>query len=538
MSRIFKKDKKVYISAAVFSLLFSLAAVIGHAMYETNDFFVLFSSAKTLCLAFAVFLVLAALIFFPVSFLYSVDLNSGNYSFLHRRRSFFLIWLVLFLFWLPCYLAYYPGVWGYDISYQAGQIISGQYTSHHPPLHTFILEVFFRFFDFDYAKAISVFGLCQMLFISGICALFIHRAARKRLPKALIIISFAFFALNPIVAIFSFIPVKDVSCACFLMLLALELIELSSDSEKYFKSPLNLLRFSFLGLLFCLFRNNAAYALPVCALVLLFIFKRNRIKVFALFLVPCALYFSISLFIYPLLGIEKGRSAEMLSVPLQQLARAVSDDPSSLSEEDAAAVSRIFSYKSMEEIAELYNPRFADPIKDNFDDSVGFKGLLTEWLKLLPEHLKSYVNAFLSLHLPYWYPAANAKDEFSGRVYIETNVDPAEQIPAPFYVESKFPKLLEFYQGIATYSALKNLPQVFNIFSLSFALWFMLFCFFGMIARGYFGKTAVIILPLSFWATFILGPVSNLRYIVPIIFLYPIMLVSSFAPELYFRKKS
>ncbi|MBQ9862485.1 MAG: hypothetical protein IJM28_01100, partial [Lachnospiraceae bacterium] len=60
-------------------------------------------------------------------------------SFHGKNRAFYglIFGAVIFILWLPVYLAYFPGVFSYDISLQTGMIIENEpFTSQQPVLHT------------------------------------------------------------------------------------------------------------------------------------------------------------------------------------------------------------------------------------------------------------------------------------------------------------------------------------------------------------------------------------------------------------------
>ena len=52
--------------------------------------------------------------------------------------------VLLVLCWSPVLVAYFPGITGYDMDFQIYQIVSGNYSSHHPLLHTLFIEAFYR----------------------------------------------------------------------------------------------------------------------------------------------------------------------------------------------------------------------------------------------------------------------------------------------------------------------------------------------------------------------------------------------------------
>ena len=55
-------------------------------------------------------------------------------------KAFWIVFAACTLCWLPVLLAYFPGVTGYDMDGQMWMIMSGDYTSHHPLLHTLFVQ--------------------------------------------------------------------------------------------------------------------------------------------------------------------------------------------------------------------------------------------------------------------------------------------------------------------------------------------------------------------------------------------------------------
>lgn len=51
---------------------------------------------------------------------------------------FFKSWILLFLGYLPCFLAFYPGLYCYDMTWQWDMYWTGDYSTHHPLLHTYL----------------------------------------------------------------------------------------------------------------------------------------------------------------------------------------------------------------------------------------------------------------------------------------------------------------------------------------------------------------------------------------------------------------
>ena len=94
--------------------------------------------------------------------------------------------------------------------------------------------------------------------------------------------------------------------------------------------------------LFCISRNNGVYAF-IIGFTLYTLANKKYIKRYAIIFVTVMLLFvSYNYLIYNVLGVTKGRTAEMLSVPLQQIARTVKLYPEELESPEGTGTDRGF----------------------------------------------------------------------------------------------------------------------------------------------------------------------------------------------------
>ncbi len=59
-------------------------------------------------------------------------------------QYFCIVAVMIFLLWLPVFLAYYPGIFAYDVMDQIPQK-AGSYNTHHPLIHTLYLQFFYYY---------------------------------------------------------------------------------------------------------------------------------------------------------------------------------------------------------------------------------------------------------------------------------------------------------------------------------------------------------------------------------------------------------
>ena len=534
----------------LYGFILSCVLSLGRVLYDTNRisnlfypiqnffFFIISVISFTMVLGSAIAIVFKYLSSekYLINNHVTVRKSDTLMSRLQHPHIFFLIWLFIFLSWIPAFLAYYPGIFSYDMLSQTQQALNLEpYTRFHPPLHTFIWALCLKLGSNTGIESISIYGLSQMLLLSLALTKMITLLIKKGMKKQLIILSLLFVSINPVIAIFSFIPTKD---AYFAVLFTLTIISLFDIipwlGRNILISPRKWIPFVLYSSFACLFRNNAVYIFILFLFIILFFFPKYPKRNFIIFVLPILVFIIINGPIYNHLKILPGNSREMLSVPMQQIADVVTYDSDSLSEEIKQEINIYLPY---DKIAERYNPRFADPIKKKFNteayeqDPVRFYKL---WFKLLFSHPGNYASAFLSLNLPYWYPDACSIDVFSERAYLETNIRKCDSYS--FERQSKLPNLLSYYEKVASYDAFKNIPLVSNLFSISTPIWVLISCLFVILLKK--EREGIIILApqLLFWLTYLAGPVSNFRYIFPLFILYPISFALIFDPHSMLKK--
>lgn len=525
-------------SAAFYAVAFTLCVNIGRSLYYNNSFSYIKGSPVNIA-----FFIVSLIGFFGV--VYSINTfffkllrrDSEKEKYLRPKKlydfspliRFFIMWGVIFLLWLPVYLSYYPGVFSYDMVNQtmqaAGAFGEGfeSYNLNHPPLHTLLWSLCLNLENNTHINAMVVYSIGQMLFLSGVAAKVLHLLFYRKVRLWIIIVSFLFFSVNPVAALFSFSITKDVCFAGFLLLSVIDLIYLVKKPIKYLKMPGFWISFISHTVLSILFRNNALYVFIILIPIAIIILRKYWKRIIPLFVLPVVLALLVTNVVYINLGIQEGSLGETASVPSQQIAKVVKyEDPVSYKDE----INRFLPYDT---IKEKYNPRFSDPVKFTFDqeyfrdNSGDFYRL---WLSIFKKYPGLYLSSFLDLNLPYWYPFANSVDDFSKRAYIETGIYDCEYYKPQR--RSFFPAMLEFYESVADFNAFKNIPSFINIFSLPFPIWALLFCFCVLLTKKKGAKQLILSPYFLLWITYIAGPVSNFRYIFPIFFAYPILLALIF----------
>ncbi len=525
-------------SAVFFAVVFTFCVNVGKTLYYKNSFEYIHSSSVNIILFVISLAGFFAVTYSLCAFFFRLLKNekgekrhyAGNPLYrMHPLVRYFIVWACIFMLWLPVYLAYYPGVFSYDIPNQTMQVLKGlsegfsAFNMNHPPLHTLLWALCINAEKTIGIKAVVIYSICQMLLLSGVCAKLIHLLFYREVRFWIIIVSFLFFSVNPVVALLSFSITKDVCFACLLLLTVIDIVYLVKEPGKYVRMPGFWVSFIIHSALAILFRNNAFYAfivlVPIAVIVLIKYWKH----ILPLFVIPLIISWLITNVVFVNMGIQPGDLGETASIPSQQIAKVVKyEDPVKHKEE-------IDKYLPYETIGEKYNPRFSDPVKytfkkDYFENNTD--AFYKLWFTMFKEYPTYYASSFLDLNLPYWYPFAESVDKYAQRKYIETDIRENE-----YYTPVRqgfFPGMLKIYERIADFSAFEKIPTVVNIFSLQFPIWALFFCFCVLLTKGRWKKQIILSPYFLLWLTYILGPVSNFRYIFPVFIAYPLLLALIF----------
>ena len=320
-------------------------------------------------------------------------------------RSFLIPFAVIAIVYLTIYFCcYYPGLLSLDSIDQVSQIFSGIYSNHQPFYHTMLIGAFLRpglLLFGDINAAVAFYVVVQIIFMAATFAFVIHNMINLNLPAWTAIAATACYAVLPYHIMYSFTVWKDVYFGAAVTLLIIFWIRISNGiGNKIFAYA----GFSLSGIVMCIIRSNGlfAYIFVLIAVVLLMRKRRDVIFIMAATVIVA---FILKHPVLNALGVTPPDTVESLSIPLQQVSRAVADG-GSISEEDQELLSRILDYDAL---ADTYDPDISDPVKNMIRDfgneeylsgNLGSYGML--YLRTFLKNPVSYVTAWVDSTCGYW----------------------------------------------------------------------------------------------------------------------------------------
>ena len=453
-----------------------------------------------------------------------------------RRRTFLLLWGFLFLTYIPTFLASFPGFYVYDAEAETYMVFTSKYTTYQPLLHVLLLGGTIRLiyhFTQSYNAGIALYTLFQMAVLSACFAYMMSYLRHIGVKRWVYNLGLAFLALFPTVSMFVCCSTKDTLFSGGVVLLTTLLLEMAAEPERFWRSASKKLLFAASLLLILFFRNNGVYALAVFFVIFLIVYKKYWKRWLPVVCGTLLLFALTSLGLSAALHAKKGPLAEMLCVPIQQLARVYTEAGDELSDADAEILYDLIP----QSILENYNPKLADMVKLNFLED-NFKRepvkYISLWFRLGIAHPDIYVNSFLENTYGYWYPDTvldGYRGIWAGKRQYEDSSYFAFNTESPGERRHLLPALERFYEKISLDIYQQRVPVISMLFSAGFWHWVYAFLALYLAAVGYkkslFSLTVIGLLYL----TVLLGPIALIRYVLYMFFSVPLVLALLFDTE-------
>lgn len=428
--------------------------------------------------------------------------------------------------WLPYYLYQYPGIMTPDSINQLEQVLGVvPYSNHHPWVHTLVFGFFYHIgyaLTGDMVIGVSVYTFFQMGLLAGSIAYLLSTLRAHKIRPSILLLVTAFYALIPYHAVFSVTIWKDIPFAAAVLFFSCALLRLSVQNKV---CPKNLSAFIISGVMICLFRSNGWYAFLLGLPFLLFGFRNKARYVYpALFTV---LLVSVTVK-YPVMRayrVEQPDFIESVCIPMQQITAVICKDRE-LTEEELSLIEEVVD---LTYIKELYNPTFADNIKElvragNQDYLTAHKkDFLKLWVNLGLRYPGDYLTAYINQTYGYWYPDSfYLVAEAEGVSATKLGVSHRPLIGGPLVIKTK-----EIAVKLGS-----MVPIYGTLWSMGVACWILLFSISAVIIRREYHKLICYLPGVTLLLTVLAAtPVATeFRYVYFMVLSLPFYLVTAILP--------
>lgn len=442
--------------------------------------------------------------------------------------SFWGAWAVIFLCWLPAYLASWPGIFVIDNVFQMKWFLEGNISAHHPILHTYLLGGILSFGKSllgTYEAGMCIFSVLQMLFLSAVFA-YMMKKLEDHMSRRFRIICVLMFAIIPYNPVSAFTTTKDTVYAGFFLLVVLHEYLLICEPEVFFSSKKRMAEFVALVFLMCAFRNTGIYIFVFSLPAFVIVCRKYWKKVLAVALSCIVLWGLYTGPVYNLLDVQKGSSAEILSVPIQQLARVMTIAPEELTEGEKQMIAEYMPDYSR------YVPRVSDPVKDSFNaDLVEQEPMefVKLWIRVGLKCPIVYLEAFLSTNVGFWNPFMQYPDKGTYLPYIPYFGADLGQVGVSWegqvFIErnSLVPGLSVLYEKMTETGDYNRIPGMRFVYSIAVAFWLIVAGIVYCIRKKRYKMALPFFTLIGLWGTLMLSPVVVFRYGYPLIISLPVV---------------
>lgn len=448
-------------------------------------------------------------------------------------RCFLLTVGLIFVCYLPVFLAVYPGFFVYDAQDELMQVITRNFSTHHPLLHVLlmggIIQLVYKISG-SYNLGIACYTLFQMAALSCVYAWCLKRLKKEGMGLFGRVLAALYFGLCPVIVMFSLCSAKDGLFTGMLLIMVVLFRELCRAPEEFFYKKTHVALLGISSFLMMMFRHNGFYAFLVFAVLLLLLYRKpefvkRRKAILLLFAMVFSGYLLINEGLTAVFHADASENQELLTVPVQQMARVYQTEEDTLSEEDKNTLYEILP----EEALNRYVPKVSDGVKIDFNNEAYSQNpgkYLKLWFKLGAQHPFTYLNAWFMTSYGFWYPDTVIDVYRGNSVFTFTYGDSSYfgyEVEQPGTRESKLPFLAEIYRKMSLEIFQQRIPVISMLFSPGFLFFVYLFfiCFFWY-TKDY-TRLMPYLLPGLLWLTVILGPTYLVRYVVFLWVLLPVL---------------
>lgn len=439
-------------------------------------------------------------------------LDEGRFS---ARKAFFGILLC----YVPMFMIAFPGSFAYDVPFQLEQIFTGSYSTHHPLLHTLLMGgcvwLGQRIGSINLGAALytalQMAGLAACF--AAACASIARQSGAKAAQRSAV-----FFAVYPLHMFMAVNATKDVLFSgLFVLTLAL-----AREGLLFGLGRRRGAQFALCGAGALLLRNNALYAMAAWLVILLLIGGRKARRTLLASALAVVISVGAGNALKAATNAVDGDLCEMLSWPIQQMARARILHEERLTQAEKAAIDELMPGESWKK----YMPTISDPVKFEFETAQ----LLSDPARYAKAYAsvgmkcpQAYLDALLEHTYSFWYPYREYR---VAGYYLQMGVSDEHYDWCDFEridSQSAAPKVLSSLSWRFGAKGAMQIPVIGYLFNMGVIVWAMLYF---MLREAYLGRWkgfAAALLPVLLWGTFLLGPVMAGRYVYPFVCCLPVL---------------
>lgn len=343
---------------------------------------------------------------YPGSLVWRESDDSGIGAWNPKKLFYLSFFLIAFVYLFVLFLIKYPGLVEADTIVQFYECLTGDYSNKNPLFSTLAIKPFvalgMALFN-DIKACAAMYFTAQSLFVAFVFACVVKNLAQMKVPVWFLLCTVFFYAFMPYHIMFSIGHSKDVLFSVSITLFCLVLFRVLKNPDVPKKYYFYLFIVS-IG--FCMMRSNGILAFAFFVPVYWACYKKGNKRILMVLLLAVLVCVLVKRPLFNALQIPQSDVFESLSLPTQQIARAVIEH-NDLTQAEFDVLNPIMNVSM---IPQKYNPGISDPIKalirattkGNPVSKQQLMEFVKVWFELGLRHPVSYAKAFVDITCGYW----------------------------------------------------------------------------------------------------------------------------------------
>lgn len=503
--------------------IFSACMIIGISMSSNGDLrFVLNSPLQFgVCIMTAVgyYILFRTCLAYVFKKLDTAQLNIALK--IYKEHTYGITLGILAAMWLPVWICFWPASVTTDGLYQLHMALGiVEFSNYHPWLSTMLMKLFFEMGHIVNDNMGLLFVALSNILFELMIYSYVCYKIRQITGDILYIAAILFYGINPLFSLYGQVIVKDTPYAAIFTLFMVCYMECVFKSKQGgIVDHKRLFLLAMIGIAVCALRKNGVYAVLPSYICLLLVTTSRKKKLLILCLgcfMACS-FIMIDRIIPDKLGIAKGSTREMLSIPFQQTARYFRDYEAEVTDYEYEVIDRVLDAGRLKE---LYQREISDNVKGTYkggETNDGLSEYFKVWAGMLWKHPVTYIEATLNNSYAYYYPfvyIGKPIGRLSIRYELMTGDIDAHYI-FPYEVRNKVSEYI---------STLNNLPILSLFANSGFYTWLVLATAGYTVFHKKYRDLIVYVAPCISILVCIASPVNGeIRYMLPIVGAAPIL---------------
>lgn len=410
------------LGGAITAAFLSILQVLGYGFSKYDSWDIWFQDSEGR-IRFISFTILVAILFFILIKIFwrvieNTQPNKIDEAYKIKKKQVIKLAILLIVLWIPYVAILYPCSMNPDVMDQIGQFFhidsmcwtqrcvnlsnsaESFWNNHHPVFHTLIVGTFVWLGKQINNIGVGLFGMVflQTILMAIVFSYAVLYMRKRNVSNKILYFAVVFYGLWPVHGLTATTLCKDTLFNVWIFYSTIRIIQMVEKPKEVLTKKFvfwNIVNFIIMGLL----RNNGVYLLFIMLLIMLVLMKGYRKKILLSFGIPVFfLWIILPKIIFPVLDIAPGSKREMLSVPLQQIARAVKEGEVEQNDLDIIETA-LCPGRDYHEIIKRYDPKRADPIKNYYNLNLSKseeKELFKVWMKYLIKCPSTYIQAAIN----------------------------------------------------------------------------------------------------------------------------------------------